>query len=220
MTMTKHELARHIDHSLLKPFLSDEDIINGCNYAMDVDCVTVCVNSNRVKLAYDLVKDSNTVVCSVVGFPLGAHTAASKAFETEEAYKNGAKEIDTVIDIGALKSKRYDDVRDDIAMTVKASPAIVKVILENCYLTKEEIATVSKICAEAGAHYVKTSTGFGSGGATLEDIKIMKDNIPDTMKIKAAGGISTLKDSLAFIDAGCERIGVSKTKEILAEMDK
>lgn len=218
MKLSKKELASYVDHSLLKPNLTYKDIEEGCIYANEIGAATVCVNSNRVKFSYDLLKDSDTLVCSVVGFPLGAHTSYIKAKETEEAYKNGAAEIDTVIDIGAMKSGDYDFVRKDIADVVKASPAIVKVILETAFLTDEKITLASKLCEEAGAHFVKTSTGFGPEGATLKNILLMKNAISDKMKIKAAGGISTLDFSLELIEAGCHRIGISKTKSILAEI--
>ncbi len=219
MNITKKELGRYFDHSLLKPFYTHGDIIKGCEYALKSNCTTVCVNPNRVKMAFDILKGSNTEVCSVVGFPLGTHSAMIKAKEAEEAYKNGATELDTVIDLGALRSGRYDVVSEDISSVVKASPAIVKVILETCYLTTDEIALASKICEESGAHYIMTSTGCGSAGAMLEDIAIIKESVSEKVKIKAAGGISTLDDALAFINAGCSRIGVSKTREIMAELD-
>ncbi|MPW24286.1 deoxyribose-phosphate aldolase [Alkalibaculum sp. M08DMB] len=218
--LTRKEIARYIDHSLLKPNLTNKEIEDGCLYAKEIEAITVCVNSNRVKFAYDLLKGSNTLICSVVGFPLGAHTPFIKAKETEEAYKYGAAEIDTVIDIGAMKSGDYDSVRNDIAEVVKASPAIVKVIIETAYLTDEEITLVSKLTEEAGAHFVKTSTGFAPEGATLKNILLMKNAISDKMMIKAAGGIATLDFSLQLIEAGCHRIGISKTKEILAGINE
>lgn len=216
--ITKYDLARTIDHSLLKPNLTFKEIEAGCLYAKENDCVSVCVNANRVKFASDLLAGSKTVVGTVVGFPSGAHTSFIKAKETEEAYGNGAAEIDMVIDIGALKSGDYNLVREDIIQVVKASPAIVKVILETAYLTDEEIIAGSKLCEEAGAHYVKTSTGFAHEGATLKNIKLMRDAVSDKMKIKAAGGISTLKFSLELLEAGCSRLGTSKTKQIFAEL--
>ncbi|SHE30602.1 deoxyribose-phosphate aldolase [Alkalibacter saccharofermentans] len=218
--ITKEQLVRYIDHSLLKPNLTNEDIINGCLYAKDLNCVSVCVNSNRVKMAYDVLKDTQTAVGTVVGFPSGAHTTYIKALETEEAYKNGATEIDMVIDIGAIRSGDIDYVRNDISEVVKSSPAIVKVILETAYLTDEEIILGSKLCEEAGAHYVKTSTGFAHEGATIKNILLMKNAVSDKMKIKAAGGITDLKFSLELIEAGCTRLGTSKTTQILAELDK
>lgn len=218
MKPTSKELARYIDHSLLRPNFTYKEIEEGCLYAKKIETATVCVNPNRVKFAYDLLKGSNTLVCSVVGFPSGAHTSFIKAKETEEAYKNGAAEIDMVIDIGAMKTGDYNYVKNDIAEVVKASSAIVKVILETAYLTDEEITLACKFCEEAGAHFVKTSTGFGPEGATLKNILLMKNAISDKMRIKAAGGISTLDFSLKLIEAGCTRIGVSKTKQILAEM--
>ncbi|MFZ7120461.1 MAG: deoxyribose-phosphate aldolase [Eubacteriaceae bacterium] len=215
--MTKEQLVRFIDHSLLKPNLTYEDIEKGCIYAKETDCISVCVNVNRVKFASEILLGSNTVVGTVVGFPSGAHTSFIKAKETEEAFNNGAVEIDMVIDIGALRSGNYDFVRDDIKHVVKASPAIVKVILETAYLCDEEIIIGSKLCEEAGANYVKTSTGFASEGATLRNINLMKNAVSDNMKIKAAGGITNLEFSLELIKAGCSRLGTSRTKQILSE---
>ncbi len=219
MKITKEELAKYIDHSLLRAQLTNDEIIEGCNYAKELNCVSVCVNSNRVKMAAEILTGSSTAVGTVVGFPSGAHTSYIKAKETEEAYNNGAVEIDMVIDIGAMRSGDYDFVREDIKAVVKASPAIVKVILENAYLTKEEIAIASKLCEEAEAHYVKTSTGFAMSGAILEDIMIMKNAVSNKMKVKAAGGITDLKFALELIEAGCTRLGTSKTAQILAELD-
>ncbi len=218
MKLATKELARYIDHSLLKPNFTYKEIEDGCLYAKEIEAATMCVNSNRVKFAYDLLKGSNTLVCSVIGFPSGAHTSFIKAKEAEEAYKNGAAEVDMVIDIGAMKSGDYDYVRNDIAEVVKASPAIVKVILETAYLTDEEITLASKFSEEAGAHFVKTSTGFAIEGATLKNILLIKSAISDKMRIKASGGISTLDFTLQLIEAGCARVGVSKTKQILAEI--
>ncbi|NTW72483.1 MAG: deoxyribose-phosphate aldolase [Eubacteriaceae bacterium] len=216
--ITQEQLARYIDHSLLKPNLTNDDILKGCQFAKETKCITVCVNPNRVAMAYDFLKGSDTVVCSVVGFPLGAHTSFMKAMETEEAFKNGAVEIDTVIDIGRMRSGDYDYVREDIAAVVKASPAIVKVILETAFLTDEEIILASKLCEEAGAHFVKTSTGFAHEGATMKNILLMKNAVSDKMQIKAAGGINDLKYALELIEAGCHRLGTSKTAAIFAEI--
>lgn len=217
MSITKEQLVRFIDHSLLKPNLTYADIEKGCIYAKETDCISVCVNANRVKFASEILLGTNTVVGTVVGFPSGAHTSFVKAKETEEAFNNGAVEIDMVIDIGGLRSGNYDFVSDDIKHVVKASPAIVKVILETAYLSDEEIIIGSKLCEEAGANYVKTSTGFASEGATLKNINLMKNAVSDNMKIKAAGGITNLEFSLELIKAGCSRLGTSRTKQILSE---
>jgi deoxyribose-phosphate aldolase len=157
-------------------------------------------------------------VCTVIGFPLGANSTYTKAKETENAYLHGAREMDMVINISALKSGDYDYVRNDIEAVVKASPALVKVILENCYLTKEEIAIACHLCTEADAQYVKTSTGFGPSGATAEDVKLMRESIAPDMKVKAAGGIATLADVKAMLAAGADRVGMSRTAGVLAEL--
>ncbi|MFZ7131220.1 MAG: deoxyribose-phosphate aldolase [Eubacteriales bacterium] len=216
--ITRYELARTIDHSLLKPNLTYEDVKLGCEYAKENQCISVCVNANRVKFAVALLKGSETLVGTVVGFPSGAHTTSIKAKETEEAYQDGAQEIDMVMDIGALKSGKYDVVKRDIIEVVKAAPATIKVILETAYLSDEEIIIASKCCEEAGAHYVKTSTGFAHEGATLKNIQLMKNAVSNHMKIKAAGGIFTLEFSLQLLEAGCHRLGTSKTKQIFAEL--
>ena len=216
--ITKYELTRRIDHALLKANITYEEIMNGCRYAKDNNCVSVCVNTNRVKTASQLVQGSNTVVGTVIGFPLGAHTTYIKVKETVEAYKNGAVEMDMVIDIGALKSGDYNFIKDEIMQVVKSVPSIIKVIIETAYLTSEEIITISKIIEDAGAHYVKTSTGFAHEGATIKNIELIKKSISKNIKIKASGGISTLEFALKLLEAGCTRIGTSKTEYILSQI--
>jgi len=178
---------------------------------------TVCVNPTSILLAEGILAGGNTKVCSVIGFPSGTHTSYIKAQEAAEAYKLGASELDMVINVGALKSKQYAIVEQDIAEVVQATPAIVKVILETCFLTDEEKVTACKLVEAAGAHYVKTSTGFASGGATLADIRLMKQSVSSHMKVKAAGGIRTLKMSLELLEAGCDRLGISATQQVLDE---
>ncbi len=217
MAMTKEEFVRHIDHSLLKPQLTVTEIRQGCEFAKATNCATVCVNPTSILLAKEILDGSNTKINSVVAFPSGAHLSYIKAKEAAEAYKLGAREIDTVINIGALKSGQYSIVKQDIAEVVQATPAIVKVILETCYLTDEEKVIACKLVEEAGAHYVKTSTGFASGGATLADIRLMRQSVGPHMKVKAAGGIKTLKMSLELLEAGTDRLGLSSTKQILDE---
>lgn len=220
MTVTKETFARYIDHSLLKPQLSFAEITAGVNYAKEINCKTVCVNPSSVTLAAKILEGTNTGVCSVVGFPLGTHTPYMKAKETEEAYRGGATEIDTVINIGALKSKAYDLVKEDIAAVVNAGTGIVKVILEMYYLTEEEKVIACQLTEEAGAHFVKTSTGFAAGGTTIEDILLMRRSVGKDIKVKAAGGIRDLKFALQLIEAGVDRIGISSTKAIMGEFDQ
>lgn len=218
---TKYELARYIDHSILPPEISYDEVRRSVQFAKDAKCRTVCVTGQRVKMAYAITKGSETSVGSVAGFPFGCHTTETKVFETIQAFENGAREIDIVLNVGAMKSGDYDTVYNDVKAVVDCSPCLVKVILETCLLTKDEIAKASRICSDAGVGFVKTSTGYSTGGATVEDIKIMKENIDTTrVEIKAAGGLKTLKQCEEFIKAGCTRLGMSRTKSILAEIDE
>jgi len=217
--ITKEQFVRLVDHSLLKPQLTVEEIRQGCEYARETHCATVCINPTSILLAKEILSGSDTAICTVVGFPSGAHTSYAKAKETEEAYRMGATEMDMVIHIGALKSKQYHDVKQDIAEVVKASPGVVKVILEMCYLTDEEKVIGCKLVEEAGAHYVKTSTGFAPAGATLADIQLMRKAVSPGIKVKAAGGIRDLTFALELIRAGADRVGISATRNMLGEFD-
>lgn len=219
MEITKKQLVRYIDHTLLKPQSTLEEVKQVCAFAREHNCASACINPFYIPVAKEILQGSNTKLCVVIGFPLGASTTSIKAKETEDAYNRGAEEIDMVLNIGALKSGQYSIVREDIKEVVNASPAIVKVIIETCYLTDEEKIIACRLSQEAGAHFVKTSTGFGPKGATVEDIKIMKETIGNTMKIKAAGGIGDLNFALQLIEAGCDRLGMSRTKSILEEMN-
>jgi deoxyribose-phosphate aldolase len=213
--MNKLDFAGYVDHSLLKPNLTREQVEKGCAYAKKIQCASVCVNPVSIALSRDVLQESNVVVGTVIGFPSGAHTTYAKAKEAEDAYRLGAVELDMVVNIGALKSGRYAEVKKDIESVVGATPGIVKVILETCFLTDEEKVICCKLAEEAGAHYVKTSTGFAAGGATLEDIKLMRRSVSDKVKVKAAGGIADLGTCLKLIEAGCSRIGISRTEEIM-----
>jgi deoxyribose-phosphate aldolase len=217
--LTKAEFVKYVDHSLLKPNLTREDVITGLEFSRDQECVSVCINPCNLDRAYEILKGTKTVIGTVIGFPSGAHTTLSKVMETIDAYSRGAMEMDMVIDVGSLRNGEYDDVRADIAAVVNASPAIVKVILETCFLTKEQIVTGCKLAEEAGAAYVKTSTGFASGGATVEDVALMRKTVSSKVKVKAAGGISTLADCYAMIEAGVSRVGISRTQAILNELE-
>jgi deoxyribose-phosphate aldolase len=213
--MNRLEFARYIDHSLLKPNLTCEQVVEGCNLAKELQCASVCVNPVSIALSRDVLQGSSVKVGTVIGFPSGAHTSYAKAREAEEAYRLGAVELDMVVNIGALKSGRHAEVMKDIEAVVNATPGVVKVILEMCFLTDDEKVTGCKLVEEAGAHYVKTSTGFAPGGAVLDDIRLIKRSVSDKMKIKAAGGIADLAFSLELIDAGCSRIGISRTADII-----
>ena len=201
-------IANMIDHTMLKADAGAEIIRRYCQEAKEYEFASVCVNSCNVPLAASELKDSSVSVCCVVGFPLGAMLTSAKAFEASEAVKAGADEVDMVIHIGALKDKNYDLVREDIRAVVDACQGrLVKVILENCLLTKEEIVKACQLSMEAGAHYVKTSTGFSTGGAVAEDVALMEKTVGEKLKVKASGGIRTPKEAEAMILAGADRIG-------------
>lgn len=217
MNITKGQFLSCVDHTILNPHATTLDVQRVCDFARENNCAAVCINPVNIEAALDILRDSSTVLAVVVGFPLGANTSLIKAKEAEEVYGLGASEIDMVINIGALKAGRYNLVKQDIKGVVKASPALIKVIIETCFLTAEEKVIACKISEEAGAQYVKTSTGFGTAGATLEDVILMKESVSEGMKIKAAGGIRDLDFALRLIDAGCHRLGLSRTKELLEE---
>ena len=212
------KLNKYIDHTLLKADATKEQITKLCNEAKQYDFASVCVNTCYVPLCKELLKDSDVRVCCVVGFPLGAMDSNSKAYEAKNAVLNGAEEIDMVINIGALKDKDYKYVTNDIKEVVEASkPAIVKVIIETCLLTDEEKVEACKCALEAKAAFVKTSTGFSTNGATLEDVKLMKEIVKDNCKVKAAGGIRTYEDAIKMIEAGADRLGCSAGIKIMEE---
>jgi deoxyribose-phosphate aldolase len=220
--ITLQELAKTIDHSLLRPQLTDADVIAGCLLAHKYHVASVSVKPCHVKLAVEQLKNSDVAVGTVVGFPHGNSTAAVKSFEAAEAVKAGATELDMVLNIGVLRSGRYDDVQDEIASVVKAADgkALVKVIFENAYLTKEEIVTACRLAENAGADFVKTSTGFASTGATVEDIRLMRASVSEKVQVKAAHGVRTLGAILQMIDAGATRIGATATAVILDDFLK
>lgn len=221
--LTTDDIAKMIDHSLLKPNLSDQDIIDGCKLADEYNTITVCVRPTDVPLAVEVLKDSEVKVGTVIGFPHGSNKTEIKVLEAREAIKDGAEELDMVLNIGKLLSEEYDYVEEDIRAVVEAGHAegkIVKVILENCYLTDELIKKGSELCEKAGADYVKTSTGYGSGGATVEDLKLMRASVSDKVKIKAAGGVRTLDAALSVRALGATRFGATATKTILDDACK
>lgn len=218
--MKKNEIAAMIDHTLLKANATDDQIVKLCGEAKENRFASVCVNPCHVARAAELLKGSGIAVCTVIGFPLGAGTTETKVFETKDAIAKGANEVDMVIDVGALKSGRYDDVRGQIREVVTAANGtLVKVIIETCYLTDEEKVIACKVSAEAGADYVKTSTGFGGGGATVEDVALMKKSIPASMKVKASGGIHTYAQAVALVEAGASRLGASAGITIVANAE-
>lgn len=199
-----------IDHTVLKADTPLETVKRICDEAMEYGFTSVCINPCHVAYCADYLKDSDVNVCTVIGFPLGANTSAVKAFETKDAIANGADEIDMVMNIGALKDKNYDLVRDDVKAVVEAANGtLVKVILETCLLTADEIKKACELCVEAKADFVKTSTGFSTRGATIEDVKIMKEAVQGKAKIKAAGGVKTPEYMVKIVAAGADRIGTS-----------
>ena len=202
------DIKKMVDHTMLKADATSETIRRYCSEAKEYGFASVCVNTCQVPLAAEELIGSGVAVCCVVGFPLGAMMTSAKAFEASEAVKAGAEEVDMVMNIGAMKDKNYDMVRDDIKAVVEASQGkVVKVILENCLLTKEEIRMACEISVEAGADFVKTSTGFSTGGAVNEDVALMKQTVGDRAKVKASGGIRTPEEAQAMIEAGADRIG-------------
>jgi deoxyribose-phosphate aldolase len=213
------KIAGLIDHTALKPDTTKEQIEKLCNEAAEYGFASVCVNPSYVKLCSELLKDSNVKVCTVIGFPLGATTTAAKVAEASEAMNNGANEIDMVINVGALKSGDFTFVKNDIEAVVQAAKdrALVKVILETCLLTEEEKIMCCNICKEAKADFVKTSTGFSTGGATVEDIRLMRSIVKPYLGVKASGGIRDYKTAKAMVDAGAGRIGASASVAITGE---
>ena len=204
------QLNKFIDHTLLKPEAQSAQIEKLCKEAIEHKFFSVCVNTSYVKQCAELLRGSDVKVCCVVGFPLGAMDTASKAFETRTAITNGAQEIDMVVQIGALKDRRMDYVRDDIKAVVQAAGgAKVKVIIETSLINDEEKTLACKAALEAGAHFVKTSTGFAGGGATVEDVKLMKSIVGDKMEVKASGGVKNSEQAFALIAAGATRLGTS-----------
>lgn len=211
-------LAGFIDHTLLKPEASLSDIQRICDEAKTMKAASVCVNPCYVKFASRQLENSNVTTCCVVGFPLGASTPAAKAFEAAEAVANGAGEVDMVMNIGAVKSSDWSLVERDIAAVVTAvhAEAKVKVILETCLLTDEEKILACQAAKRVGADFVKTSTGFSTGGATVEDVRLMRQTVGSDMGVKASGGIRSYEDAVAMIEAGATRLGASSGKAILA----
>lgn len=215
--MKTQEIAKMIDHTLLKPEATKNQIEQIIKEAKEYKFASVCINSSWVKFASEELKDTDVKVCTVVGFPLGATTTETKVFETKQAIENGANEIDMVIAIGHLKSGNNDYVKNDIAQIKKAAgkDIIVKVIIETSLLTDDEKEVACKLSKEAGVDFVKTSTGFAGGGATVEDVQLMHRVVGDDLQIKASGGVRSLDDALKMIEAGASRLGASAGVDIL-----
>lgn len=213
------EIGKYIDHTNLKMDSTAEDITRLCEEAIENSFENVCVHPCYVSLAKELLKDTNIGVCTVVGFPLGMNTPKVKSFEAIDAVENGADEIDMVINVGALKDKAYDYVKKEIELIRDdIDGKILKVIIETSLLTKEEIIKMTEICNETFVHYIKTNTGFGTRGVSLEDIETINKHKNDVLEIKASGGIKTFKQMNELIEAGATRIGTSSSIEIVKNM--
>ena len=214
--MSQTNYAKYIDNTLLKQDASKESIIKLCKESIEYNFKSVCVNPSYVSLCKDQLKGSDVLVCTVIGFPLGANTTATKVFETEDAIKNGADEIDMVINVSKLKDCEDEYVLNEIKEIKKACGVqTLKVIIETCLLTNEEKIRACKLAKEAGADFVKTSTGFSTGGATVHDIKLMRETVGSDMGVKASGGVKTHEDFIAMIEAGATRIGTSNGTKLL-----
>ena len=209
--MEKQQLASMIDHTILKADATEKEILQICKEAMEYGFASVCINPSMVNIAATALEGSSVDVCTVIGFPLGATTTAVKAFEVEDTIKNGATEVDMVINIGKLKDRDLEYVKNDIKAVVDAAKgkALTKVIIETCLLTNEEKIIACNLSKEAGADFVKTSTGFSTGGATAEDIKLMRECVGSKMGVKASGGVRSREDALTMIENGATRIGAS-----------
>jgi deoxyribose-phosphate aldolase len=218
-TMTLEQLAKVIDHSLLRPELPEADVIAGCELAKKYHVASVCVKPADVKLAAKILEGSDVAVGTVLGFPHGNSTTVIKVAEGKQALADGAVELDMVINIGAMRSGKYDYVRDEIKAIcdLARGKALVKVILENAYLTDDEKVKACQLAESAGADFVKTSTGFAPSGATLEDVRLMRASVSEKVQVKCAGGVRTLDALLAMIDAGVTRSGATATAAILDE---
>ena len=208
--MKKKEIAAMIDHTLLKAFATEDQIRKLCAEAAEYHFASVCVNPAYVALAAELLKGTGVKVCTVIGFPLGANTSETKAFETRDAIAKGAQEVDMVINVGAMKSGDVDRVEKDIKAVVDAANGtLVKVIIETCYLTDEEKIAACKASERAGADFVKTSTGFGTAGANPADVALMRAAVSEKVNVKAAGSIRSYEDAMAVVAAGAGRVGTS-----------
>ncbi len=213
--MTNKEILNHIDHTLLKQFATWEEIKVICDDAIEYETASVCIPPTYVKKIKETYGDKLNI-CTVIGFPLGYNTTAVKVFEAVDAVSNGASEIDMVINITAMKNKDYDLIQNEITEIKQAiGDKILKVIVETCFLTEAEKVTVCQLVTNAKADYIKTSTGFGTAGATIEDIRLFKANIGPDVKMKAAGGVKSVDDLIAFINEGCSRIGTSSAVKML-----
>lgn len=223
MALTPKDIAGMLDHSTLQPYLTEDDIRHGCEVALKYGTASVCARPCDVPILAEMLKGSSVKVCTVIGFPHGAHETAIKVAEAQLALQQGCQELDMVLNIGKLKHGDADYVEGEIrqiAETAHAAGAILKVILETCYLTEEEKILACEISERAGADFVKTSTGYGSAGCTIEDLKLMRAHVSGKVRIKGSGGIRDLDTVLRARGAGASRCGVSATEKIMAEAEK
>ena len=223
MRLTPHDIAKMLDHSTLQPFLTDEDIRKGCELALRYDTASVCARPCDLPLVASLLRGSDVKVCTVIGFPHGTHRTAIKVAEAKQALADGCTELDMVINIGKLLSGDEDYVRDEIRQIVQVAHeagALVKVILETCYLTDAQKVTACHLSEEAGADFVKTSTGYGTKGCTIQDLQLMRRSVSERVQVKGSGGIRDLDTVLSARAVGATRCGVSATAAIMAEAEK
>jgi deoxyribose-phosphate aldolase len=221
LALTYDLIAKRIDHSLLSPTLTDAALEEGCELALRYGVASVCIKPYAVRLAARLLGGTGVAVGTTIGFPHGGHATSVKLYEARQAMDDGATELDMVINLGQAIGSQWDAVAADITGVTEAAharSAIVKVIFENCYLNEAQKIRLCQICGEVGADYVKTSTGYGTGGATHEDLILMRRWSPPHVKLKAAGGVRTLDQAIAVVELGCDRFGASKTAEILDEL--
>ena len=220
MDYTYQDIAKMIDHSLLNPTLTDRELEQGCQLALEYDAASVCIMPYYLKRCAEILKGSSVKASTTIGFPHGGHTTAAKLAEAKQALLDGGQELAMVVNISKVLSGDWDYVRNDIKAVIDAAHQQgqkVKVIFENCYLTDEHKIKLCEICGALGADWVKTSTGYGSGGATMEDLKLMRQHSPSRVEVKAAGGVRTLDKLLEVRAVGVTRVGASRTKDILDE---
>lgn len=218
--MNRKQLAKMMDHTILKATATPEQVEKICQEALEIGAASVCINPCNIEQAKGLLEGSDVKVCTVIGFPLGANTTAVKMYETRDAIERGAGEVDMVINVGALLAGDTKTVYEDIKGVVEAAAGtLVKVIIETCYLDDEQKRTACELAMKAGADFVKTSTGFGSGGATAHDVELMRSVVGDNMKVKASGGIRSYQDASDMVKASADRLGVSASIAILAEAE-
>lgn len=214
--MNNNEIFPHIDHTLLKAAATEEQISELCGEAVKYGTASVCIPQSYVKFVRDRFPNLN--ICTVIGFPLGYSTTEVKCFEARNAIQNGASEIDMVVNLGWVKDSKFTEVQNEIAQVKSVcGDRILKVIIETCYLTEREKIELCKCVTDGGADFIKTSTGFGTAGANIEDIRLFKEHIGENVKIKAAGGVKTKSDLEMFLGEGCERIGTSSAVKLLTE---